>query len=384
MAAASIEPHLNNKPVAYIHLDNIQANLDLVRSKSPGCKTMAVIKANAYGHGVELVAPALQRMDAFAVARVEEALAVRSLGVQIPVYVLQGFLDETELRHCQSSQLIPMIHSLEQWQLANSLGLQLSCWLKFDTGMHRLGLSGSEIDLVLSQPGSLVIGGIASHFANADVADHEENLQQLQLFESITGPISVERSMAGSGAILGLNASHYDWVRPGIMLYGSAASNSYDPALKPGMTLTAPILALRDLPAGESIGYGSTWQSVKTTRIAVVGIGYADGYPREIPPGTPVLINGTRCPIVGRVSMDMVMVEVPASVPARRGDRAVMFGDKLFIDDVASHIGTLGYTLMSGLTARVARVVSTVSAETFSAKKRSAESLVRQPSNDTN
>ena len=251
-----------------------------------------------------------------------------------------------------------MIHTVDQWQLVNSIDVELPVWLKFDTGMHRLGLSESELDLILANPGGLSIVGIASHFANADIADHDENIKQLSVFGAKTNNLFIHKSMANSGAVLGLSSSHYDWVRPGIMLYGGSTSGRHDPTLKPGMTLTAPVIAVRSLAAGESIGYGSTWATEVATRIAIVGIGYADGYPRELPSGTPVLINGKRCEIVGRVSMDMIMVEIPFNLQARSGDRAILWGDKLFIDDVASHIGTLGYTLMAGLTSRVARVVS--------------------------
>lgn len=358
MQSGSLIQQLRNKPIAYIHLDNIQANLDLSLEKSPGCKTMAVVKANAYGHGVELVAAGLTGMDAFAVARVEEGLALRSFGVEIPIYVLQGFLGQAELEICIDAHLIPMIHTVDQWQLVNSIDVKLQVWLKFDTGMHRLGLSVSELELILANPGGLSVIGIASHFANADIAGHEENIKQLGIFEAKTSGLLIDKSMANSGAILGLNTSHYDWVRPGIMLYGGSTSGNHDPTLKPGMTLTAPVIAVRSLAAGESVGYGSTWLTEVATRIAVVGIGYADGYPRELPSGTPVLINSKRCEIVGRVSMDMIMVEIPINLQIESGDRAILWGDKLFIDDVASHIGTLGYTLMAGLTGRVERVVS--------------------------
>jgi len=363
VSSTSGSPQINNKPIAHIHVENIQANLNLARNKSADCKTMAVVKANAYGHGIDLVAPELQGMDAYAVARVEEGLALRNLGIDLPVFILQGFLGESELTLCLDHQLIPMIHSLDQWRLVNATGTRVKAWLKFDTGMHRLGLSRSELEMILDDPGGLSILGVSSHFANADDASHEENLQQLKLFQATTEGLACEKSMANSGAILGLGASHYDWVRPGIMLYGGSTSGSPDPRLKPGMTLTAPVLAVRSVAAEESIGYGSTWRAESATRIAVLGIGYADGYPRELPPGTPVLVSGKRCSIVGRVSMDMVMVEVPAQLEVHAGDRAVMWGDKLFIDDVATHIGTLGYTLMSGLTARVERRISLMSSE---------------------
>ena len=354
---------ISNKPIAHIHLANIQANLNLALEKAQNSKTMAVVKANAYGHGIELVVPSLNGMDAFAVARVEEGLVLRELGIALPIIVLQGFIGESELALCASQHLTPMIHTLEQWRLINAADTKISGWLKFDTGMHRLGLNESELDVILNDPGMLTIQGVSSHFANADDAGHEENLQQLKMFDAKTENLTCERSMANSGAVMGLSASHYDWIRPGIMLYGGSTSGAPDARLKPGMTLTAPVLAVRSVAAGESIGYGSTWHAESNTRIVVLGIGYADGYPRELPPETPVLISGERCSIVGRVSMDMIMVKVPMEIRVQVGDRAVMWGEKLFIDDVASHIGTLGYTLMAGLTARVERRVSSMSPE---------------------
>ncbi len=357
------KPQFNNKPIAHIHVDNIQANLDLARDKSPGSKTMAVIKANAYGHSVALVAPHLEGMEAFAVARIEEGAALRNLGINIPIYILQGFLNESELAQCVELQLIPMIHSLDQWQLVNATETKLAAWLKFDSGMHRLGLNPTELSMILERPGGVSVLGVASHFANADDPNHQENQDQLRQFQTATDALACEKSLANSGAILGLRRSHYDWIRPGIMLYGGSASGKPDPRLKPGMTLTAPVLAVRSVAAGESIGYGSTWQAKSTTRIAVLGIGYADGYPRELPPQTPVVIGGQRCSIVGRVSMDMVMVELPATLKVEMGDRAEMWGDQLFIDEVANHIGTLGYTLMSSLTARVERRLFSMSSE---------------------
>ena len=286
MAPTVSNPSMNNQPIAHIHVDNIQANLDLACDKSPGSKTMAVIKANAYGHGLELVAPRLKGMDAFAVARVAEGLALRTLGIDIPIYILQGFLGESELVQCADSQLIPMIHSTDQWQLLSATDTKLKVWLKFDSGMHRLGLTEAELEMILKSPGGVSVLGVASHFANADDPSHQENHDQLDVFRTTTDQLSCEKSMANSGAILGLSASHYDWVRPGIMLYGGSSSGCPDPRLKPGMTLTAPVLAVRSVAAGESIGYGSTWRANSAARIAVVGYcGYADGYPRELSPG---------------------------------------------------------------------------------------------------
>ncbi|MCB1691855.1 MAG: alanine racemase [Pseudomonadales bacterium] len=349
-------PELANRPVAHVNLDAIQRNLDLARRLAPRSKVMAVVKSNAYGHGVISVCNAILGVDAFAVARVNEGLELREAGIELPVYVLQGFLDTTELDACRISRLVPMLHSPFQVEcLKASRHRDMAVWIKIDTGMHRLGFSPEDFRLGMTGGERLNVVGVMSHLANADQPDHPENAAQIEIFNDLTRDLDCELSIANSGGILNLPDSHFDWIRPGIMLYGGSPSGVTDPMLSPAMSLTAPILAINSVTKGDSIGYGSSWYAKRDTRVAVIGIGYADGYPRERANDTPVLVGGERRYIVGRTSMDMMFVEIEQDDAVSPGDSVTLWGDGLSIDDVGSAVGTIGYTLVSRLTPRVRR-----------------------------
>lgn len=344
-----------NAPVAWIHLDAIARNLDLARQCAPKAKVMAVVKGDAYGHGALRVSQSLD-VDALGVARVSEGVALREGGVESPIVVLEGFIDESELDVCRINRLVPTLHSTYQVEvLKGSRHGDMGVWIKVDSGMHRLGFSPEEFRLGMTTGDPLNIVGVMSHLANADDKNNPENRDQIEVFNELTHDLDCELSMANSGAILNYARSHYDWIRPGIMLYGSSPSGETDPRLAAAMTLTAPVVSINRIIAGESIGYGSRWAAERDTRVAVLGIGYADGYPREMPQGTPVLIGGERRPIVGTISMDMTFVELGEDDEVRPGDTAVMWGRGLPIDEIAALKDTIAYTLMSGLTPRVER-----------------------------
>jgi alanine racemase len=345
---------MSNTPIALVDLDAIQHNIDLAKSRAPRARLLAMVKGNAYGHGIDGLVQRLQGIDAFGVARVNEGQQLRALGVELPIVVLQGFLDAQELMACRQAELTPTVHAQYQLDLlADENCTDLAIWLKLDSGMHRLGFAPTDFTAVLHSrhfnPVCLI-----SHLANADSAEHALNLQQLAVFKQVTGDTDLPCSLANSGAILGSHDNHFDWIRPGIMLYGSSPTGKALPALRPAMTLTAPILAVSPVAAGEAIGYGSIWRAAVDTRVAVIGIGYADGYPREVPDAMPVLIGGQRCPIVGRISMDTLMVDIGA-LPVKPGARVQLWGPQLPVDEVAALINTIGYTLMSRLTSRVRR-----------------------------
>jgi alanine racemase len=345
---------MSNTPIAFVDLDAIQHNLDLARSRAPQARLLAMVKGNAYGHGVDGLVQRLQGIDAFGVARVSEGQQLRALGVELPIVVLQGFLDTQELMACRQAGLTPTVHAQYQLDLlVDENCTELPIWLKLDSGMHRLGFTPTDFTAVLHSrrfnPVCLI-----SHLANADSAEHALNLRQLAVFKQVTGDTDLPCSLANSGAILSSLDNHFDWIRPGIMLYGSSPTGKTLPVLRPVMTLTAPILAVSPVAAGEAVGYGSIWRAAVDTRIAVVGIGYADGYPREVPDAMPVLIGGQRCPIVGRISMDTLMVDIGA-LPVKPGARVQLWGPQLPVDEVAALINTIGYTLMSRLTSRVRR-----------------------------
>ncbi|XOV86027.1 MAG: alanine racemase [Pseudomonadota bacterium] len=352
-----------NFPIAHIDLDAIAANLSFAKSLAPRSRALAVVKANAYGHGAVPVCQALPHADAFAVARTSEGVQLREAGISKPIHVLEGFLDEQELEISRIERLTPVLHARYQIDMLKaSRHRDLPVWIKVDTGMHRLGFSVEDFRRGMTTGEALNVAGIMSHMANADDINHVENVAQIEIFSDVTRDLDVELSLANSGSIIHFSQSHFDWIRPGIMLYGGGPASVPDTRLRPAMTLTAPVIAINTIQAGETIGYGSTWIAPQTSRVALIGIGYADGYPREVPTGMPVLVHGQRRSIIGRVSMDMTFVLLEPQDQVSPGDRVTLWGAGLPVDEIASLRGTISYTLMSGLTGRVGREYSGVEA----------------------
>lgn len=340
-----------NRPVACVDLSAIVENCRVVRDMAPASRIMAVIKADAYGHGLTPVARAISNeVDALAVARVEEAQTLREYGVTGELVVLQGFVSQAELAVCQSENLVPVVHTDAQlvW-LKNTPELRV--WLKVDTGMHRLGLAPETLKDVYRR---LNVVGVMSHLANSDEPGHRQNREQLRQLISCTAGLNCPLSLANSGAVLSLPDSHLAWVRPGIMLFGACADGTEEGRIRAAMSLTAPIVSVKALRAGDAVGYGSTWTANEPCRIAVVGVGYADGYPREIANAEVLTANGRR-PVVGRVSMDMLTILLRADDEMDVGDHVTMWGEGLPVGEVSSWASTVPYTLMTGLTGRVRR-----------------------------
>lgn len=354
------------RAVAEVSLSAIQANLAVVRDAAPQSKVMAVIKADAYGHGALHVAHALMDADAFAVATVDEALALRWGGIQKDIVVLEGFLSDEELLSCVDHGLIPTLHSPEQIDcLQNNADhlRALSCWLKFDTGMQRLGLPASAIFDAISALDSLGVSliGLMSHLANADNPAHELNALQIDRFNAVRNQFltrfpqrPIAGSLANSAGILKLKDSHFDWVRPGIMLYGSSpvvGETAAELGLFPAMSLRAKLISIRKVPQGQGVGYGSDWLAMRDSVIGICALGYADGYLRSAQ-NAEVEVAGQRVAICGRVSMDMTAIDL-TDVAARVGDWVSFWGQGPTVDEVAEKAGTIGYELLSGLGARV-------------------------------
>jgi alanine racemase len=332
--------------------DALRHNLARVRAFAPASKVMAVIKANAYGHDVLTAASSLDDADAFALAMPAEAVALRHAGVAKPLVVLQGFADQKELGLCAEYNLQPVIH--QQWQadmLYTASRFRLDVWLKIDTGMHRLGVPLEATDQVYQTlKASAVVGDISfmSHFANADHPDHPLNNNQLENFIEVLSRYEAERSIANSAAVISRPDSHLEWVRPGIMLYGTSPLHDQSARqleLKPAMQFESRLCAVRQIRKGEAVGYGSTWQCPEDMPVGVVAAGYGDGYPRHAPSGTPVWINNHLCPTVGRVSMDSVCIDL-RGVDAGHGDRVVLWGRELSVDTVARDAETISYELL--------------------------------------
>jgi len=355
---------MSRAAIASINLNALQHNLSVVKETARNSKILAVIKANAYGHGLLQVAEALDLADAFAVAHFEEASSLRKAFPEKDIILLQGFADEVELSFQLSQSFQPVVHALFQIELLENFAKNnpedaFIVWLKLDTGMHRLGLSENDFSIAwkrLSTISNLRNIKVMSHFANADAPSHPENDLQFQVFEQVTNALVAEKSLSNSAALLTNKKYHYDWVRPGIMLYGVSPfveKDSRSEKLQPVMTLTSRIVAVNEVKKNETVGYGSCWRVTDDTHIAIVGIGYGDGYPRHIAENTPVLIDGKRYPIVGRVSMDMICVDLGKNNSFRPGEEVTLWGNGLPVEEIAEKVSTIAYELLCRVTARV-------------------------------
>lgn len=349
---------------ALINLPALKSNLEQLKQVAPQSKVLAVIKANGYGHGIERVAQHLSGADAFGVASIDEAMLLRQKGFLHRVLLLEGLFRESEIPIVIQNRLDLVIHSEHQleWLLNAKIDIQLSVWIKVDTGMHRLGFDMQQVQSVVSRlensRNDFCIH-LMSHLASADEKAQELvdfTLEQIQRFDQVTKPYRYSKSLANSAATLFYPQSHLQWVRPGIALYG-AGPEKQGLKLKPVMQLESEVIAVKTVQIGESVGYGNTWRAERKSRIGIVAIGYGDGYPRHAKSGTPVLINGHKMPLVGRVSMDMISVDLTDSLKkVQVGDQVVLWGEHLSVDEVASNAGTIGYELLCAITQRVPMV----------------------------
>lgn len=348
-----------------IDLKALRHNLKKVKAYAPKSAVLAMIKANAYGHGFEQVARTLTDADAFGVACVAEGLQLRAVGVRKPIVLLEGFFKSDELTSICANELDIVIHHPYQLQILEKqkLSRPINVWLKIDTGMHRLGFMPQDIPEVwqrLIKCSSVKQSPkLMTHFADSDNLAKTTTQQQLTVFNECTKGIKAERSLANSAAIIAHPETHFDWIRPGIMLYGAspfADKTGKDFGLKPVMTLHSELIAVHKLTKGSAVGYGSTWVCPENMPVGVVAIGYADGYPRHAKNGTPVLVNGHKVPLVGRVSMDMISVDLRSQPDAKVGDPVILWGRGLAVEQVAKDAETIGYELLSGIQQRVARI----------------------------
>lgn len=341
----------------------LRHNLQQVHRLAPQSRIIAVVKANAYGHGLLETAHAiLQYADCYGVARIAEALALRASGIVKPILLLEGFFVAEDLPVLAASNIATVVHSIEQLEALEQAELPASVevWMKLDSGMHRLGIRPDQAEVFyqrLSACHNIIQPvNIMSHFSCADEPRADITLQQLACFEAFIAGKLGEKSIAASSGILLWPQAYYDWVRPGIMLYGVSPLTDFYAShfhLQPAMTLKSGLIAVREHYAGESVGYGATWTSADNTRLGVVAIGYGDGYPRSAPLGTPIWINGREVPIVGRVSMDMISVNLGPTATDKVGDEVVLWGPQLPVEKVASFTGISAYELITRLTSRV-------------------------------
>lgn len=347
---------------AVINLSACRHNLSVAKQAAPDSKCIAIIKANAYGHGMVEIAQVLSHADAFAVARIEEAIVLRDAGITTAILLLEGFFSDNELALVQKYKLDSVIHTEEQLQLLKQAkGEAITVVVKVDSGMHRLGFYPNDIKNIqqrlekctcINQPIKYM-----THFSNADDKQDDKTLKQIENFyQSIEGLSINEISLANSAGILGWPQSHATWNRPGIMLYGVSPfinSTASEHNLKPVMTLSSKIISVKKVKKGESIGYGGTYICDKDKTVGIVAIGYGDGYPRHAKTGTPVLVNNKRCSLLGRVSMDMICVDLSEQENVNIRDSVILWGEGLPVEEVALCSDTIGYELLCGVTNRV-------------------------------
>ncbi len=377
---------------ALIDCGALRHNLSVVRKLAPNCRVMAVVKANGYGHGMATVCAAIaKRVDAFAVASVEEGIECRaadlslsaSLSAPLPVVVLSGLQRPASLALCSRYCLSPVVHSMEQVEwIERHDDEPLNLWLKIDTGMNRLGIAPDEVAAVVSRlRRSKYVTAIRlmSHLANADDPQDDLALQQLRRFQQCTdqyasqsasqsagqsasqfdGQSKLERSLANSAGIMHWQQTHMDWVRPGIMLYGGSpliGSTASHLNLRPVMRLEARLLAIKEVAAGQPVGYGGTFITPTRMRIGIIGFGYGDGYPRVLSDAAEVLIGDVRAAVIGKVAMNMITIDLNRCPEAAVGQAVVLWGGSLGVDEVAGWAGTNAHEILCKVSERVARV----------------------------
>ena len=348
-------------PRARIDGDALRHNLGVVRRTAPDSQVLAVVKANAYGHGLAATARALASADAFGVARLAEGLALRTAGVTNRIVLLEGVFSAEEQQRAAQAQLDLVVHTFDQLDLleAADARARFEVWLKIDTGMNRLGFRVDDFAHAwrrVQRCKSVTQLRLITHLASAEDRDGDTP-QQLAVFGELSASLPVERSVANSAGLVTWPQARLNWVRPGLMLYGISpvpdrSAEQLD--LRPAMTLTTQLIAIRQVAAGEGVGYNSIWRAPVDSIIGIAAVGYGDGYPRNFRSGAPVLVNGVETVVVGRVSMDMTAVDLTRLPRASIGDEVILWGRGLSANRVAPFAGTIAYELICGISQRVA------------------------------
>jgi alanine racemase len=353
---------------ATIHVDALRHNLGQLRARAPRSRVMAVVKADGYGHGLERVARALVGADAFGVAALSDAERLRAAGVSQPILLLSGFDEPSDIARLRALGVWTVVHHGSQIDMLEQAdaGESIDCWLKLDSGMHRLGFPpdafrDAHARLVALRGRAVGEVVLMNHFASSDeFADSPsqgaQTREQLAVFRAVTAGLPGARSLANSAAVLGWPEAHDDWVRPGGALYGLSVVAGRDGAafgLRPAMTLATRLIAVNRVCRGGRIGYAGTWTCPEDMDVGVAAIGYGDGYPRAAPAGTPVLVGDHASQVIGRVSMDLMTIDLRAVPGARVGDPVVLWGAQLPVERIAAAAGTIGYELTCSITRRV-------------------------------
>jgi alanine racemase len=347
----------------------LRHNLGTIRAYAPGTKVMAVVKANAYGHGLVATALALADADSFAVARLEEGLVLRGAGVRAPIVLLEGIFSAEQLAEAAQHGFELVVHDPLQLKLleAHRGAKRFVLWIKMDTGMNRLGFRPELFAAAHARLAALTVPALElramTHLARADELDQSMTRDQVATFEKtlaaaglMGGATRITTSIGNSAGTLGWPAAHGNWVRPGLALYGVSPFTgelAEKHGLKAAMTLETTVLTVRDVKVGETVGYAGAWRAERDSSIAILAAGYGDGLPRHLANGTPVLLGGARYPLVGRVSMDMIAVDITGASKIAVGQKAVVWGAGLPVEEVAAHASTIPYELLCGVSQRV-------------------------------
>lgn len=346
--------------VATIDTAALRQNLAIARQAAPHSRVWSVVKANAYGHGIDRVWQSLSETDGFALLNLEEAILLRERGWKKPILLLEGFFHRDELEILDKYRLTTSVHS--NWQIQAlaqaKLSAPLDIYVKMNSGMNRLGFMPEQVHNAWHKLRSLANTGEMTLMAHFAEAEHPEGVvKPMERVERAAEGLNCRRSLANSAATLWHANTHFDWVRPGIVLYGASPSGKWQDiagtGLRPAMTLSSEIIAVQNLHEGDAVGYGARYRAPQQQRIGVVACGYADGYPRLAPTGTPVMVDGVRTTTVGAISMDMITVDLTACPQAGIGSKVELWGNTVKIDEVASASGTVGYELMCALAPRV-------------------------------
>lgn len=354
---------MSRAAIAVLSTENLLHNLSVIQQNASGSKIIAMVKANAYGHGLRSVALRLENhVDSLGVSSIDEALALRKAGIKAPIILVEGVFEPDELltASCQNFQVVFHEERQLKWLSQSTLPLPLKVWLKIDTGMGRLGFypnDAKEVYQVLSKSQNVVQPvNLLSHLACADNTESPLTQKQITIFKEFVKDLPGLKSLANSAGVFGFSDTHYDVVRPGIALYGVSPLSEgcgSQLGLKPVMTLQTRLIAVRNLQKGSSIGYGGRFICPEDMPVGVIAMGYGDGYPRTAQDGTPILVNNVRCQIVGRVSMDMATIDLRACPRAQAGDPVILWGENLPIEEVAVFTSHIPYDILCGIQSRV-------------------------------
>ncbi len=359
---------------AHIRLDALQANFERLRQLVLGSKVIAAVKANAYGHGLTTVSRALSGADSLAVARLPEARRIRAAGINSPIVLMAGVLDAGELREAAANRCDLVVHTEHQVSLLESSEAgPARVWLKVDTGMNRLGVRPDDVPALierLRETNGVAHLGLMTHLANADDVNDPASVRQMDLFQRLCDGFHGDISVANSAALLGWEddlirrgrwTNRGDvWIRPGISLYGIsplAGQTAASLGLKPVMQFESSLISIKPVYKGERVGYGGKWRAASDSVLGIAAAGYGDGYSRFLPSGTPVLVNRRRAPLAGVVSMDLIAVDLGPDAKDKIGDRVVLWGDGLPVEEIAACAGTTAYPLVTGVIDREGRLI---------------------------